>query len=459
MFCPECGKFNPDENQVCQYCNSLLIDNSAPVSTEQSAEAPAPQTAGEGSNDVVLNIPKLDLAKAKSFFMKNKFIIIPILAVVIAFIIFVSVGSSMSSPEKVVRNYYNALVNGEYEDMYDYIALPEGDFTTKENFVKHMKAINKDDNSLPKQTDFRVEEIRDNINNFENGMSASTEKEKNDSPLKKYTVTFYDKSTGATDSYTVTLIEQDTKKLLFFKDYKVSSAGLIVKNVQFEIAGDAQIKIDGKTLKNPKKNEDGNKVYKIDTIFAGNHDMTLTSELYETYKSEFNVNSDNYHQKIYVADAMKVKEKIVTSLEKTALSDFKTIYENAMAQKSFPKSIKLSEDEDKLVTERYNELLEDLAPNEDGTGLNSITFKSGKIRTSRYSDDLQYSVGQDDSGNTYISFTLDIEYEYKATVDTGWFTSNIQTREDTRTDDISFKYVYIDGKWALSYISTCSLYY
>ena len=257
MFCPECGKFNPDENQVCQYCNSLLIDNSAPVSTEQSAEAPAPQTAGEGSNDVVLNIPKLDLAKAKSFFMKNKFIIIPILAVVIAFIIFVSVGSSMSSPEKVVRNYYNALVNGEYEDMYDYIALPEGDFTTKENFVKHMKAINKDDNSLPKQTDFRVEEIRDNINNFENGMSASTEKEKNDSPLKKYTVTFYDKSTGATDSYTVTLIEQDTKKLLFFKDYKVSSAGLIVKNVQFEIAGDAQIKIDGKTLKNPKKNEDG----------------------------------------------------------------------------------------------------------------------------------------------------------------------------------------------------------
>jgi NMD protein affecting ribosome stability and mRNA decay len=38
MFCPECGKPNPEENQVCQFCNAMLIDNSTPAAPETSGQ-------------------------------------------------------------------------------------------------------------------------------------------------------------------------------------------------------------------------------------------------------------------------------------------------------------------------------------------------------------------------------------------------------------------------------------
>ncbi len=458
MFCPECGKPNPEENQLCQFCNAPLIDNSAPV---------APTTPGQSTaatkNDIVINLPKVDSAKAKSFLSAKKFIIIPVVAVLVIVIAFASIGSSLFSPEKTVEAYYNALLEGDYDEMFKYTALPEGEFITAEAYTNAMKSIFEDEQmQLKNYGSFQIKEASaeyydDYYDDFYDG--GNSNKEENSSPFRYYLVEFYDRNSGNTYTDEIMLIEQESKKLLFFSDYKVSSEGLVARDASVAVSGDVQVAIDGKILENPSTDEDGYNVYTIDAIFEGDHTITLTSDLYEPYEGEVGFYGDFDKTYIDASEVMQIKADILTTLEAQALSDIVVMYTNAMGQLGFPQdALKLAPNNENVV-ESYNELLNNVALKEDGTGLLSITFTSAEITSSYYSDGKDYSVSVDENGNTTISFEAVLTYDYTSAHSVGWFNPQIENQTGTRNEEMRFNYVYSDGAWALSYLSHCTVRY
>jgi hypothetical protein len=316
--------------------------------------------------------------------------------------------------------------------------------------------------NLKNYSGFQVKEINteymeDVYDDFYNNNNSN--KEENSSPFKYYLVEFYDRNTGSTFSDEIQLIEQESKKLLFFSDYKVSSEGLVARDAGIAVRGDVQVAIDGVKLENPTEDEEGYNVYTIDAIFEGTHKITLTSDLYETYESEVSIYGDFEKNYFDASEVMQIKADILTSLEAQALSDVVVMYTNAMGQLGFPQdALKLAPTNENVV-ESYNELLSNVAPREDGTGLLSITFTSAEIASSYYSNEKDYSVYADENGNTTISFDAILTYDYMSARNVGWFNPQIENKTGTRNEEMRFNYVYSDGVWALSYLSHCTVRY
>lgn len=463
MFCPECGKPNPEENSICQECGALLIDNSAnQVQQPPTQTVPAQnQTYDQQAKpDVIVNIPKVDPKKVKSFVSKKKAILIPVFAVAVVLIAFFAIGSSIASPEKVVDEYFTALTENDYDDMYNQLALPESEFLTKENFTKLMESYwDEEGNPYSGITSFMIDEVRNDgyDNYYDYYGEGSPEPSQSESPIKNYMVTVVNKSSGETRNFNVTLIEQDTKKLLFFKNYKVSSAEYISENISIGLDSEnMNVSVDGIALTASDTSDYGQTIYSLPVIFRGTHNISISSDLYETFETEFNCYSNDDYVEFYTSD-MRIKEEILTSLESSAFETLKTLYSHAMGKKSFPADAIKTTDEYTELSDIYKTLVDRVAIKEDGTGLNEITFNSASI-SKDYDDETVYSIGTDDEGRTYISFNLEVSYTYKYTSDFGWFTSKIEQREDSDIDYVSYQYTNENGSWVLSYLDDCYIY-
>ena len=459
MFCPECGKPNPDENRFCQYCSALLVDNSA-EQFQQPVAQPVSDNGQQAKPDVVVSIPKVDTAKVKGFIQKQKKLLVPIVAVVIALIVFVAIGSSLSSPEKVVESYFTALTENDYEAMYKQLALPESDLLTKEAFTNYMtQNFGEGENPYYGVKKFDVKEIdeRDYYGYGYDYNENRDNKKKDENPVKNYQIIMVDKTTGESSTYFVTLIEQDTKTLLFFKNYKVSSASFVAQNVKLYVDGEAAVTFDDIALTSPETDEYGTKSYSLPAVFKGEHKVTLTSDLYEPFETDFYI-YENYDSQTVRTSYMKFKEDILTSLETKALDTIKTMYANALANKPFSIDMMKTTPEYIDLSNIYTNLVDNIAMQEDGTGLNEITFTSGAIRTN-YLNEKQYSVHTDDAGRTTVSFTLNLTYDFKYTRNVGWYEPQLEVREGSNNDSVSFQYTYVDGEWNLSSMGNCVVYY
>ena len=109
MFCPECGKKNEEGAQFCEHCGAKIVEESKVVLPKQ---------------------PKKPMKK------KTKIIIIVSTVLVLALAILGIVLSDSFKPSKVATEYFEALMNNDTNKIYDYIDVPENEFTTKKIFTE-----------------------------------------------------------------------------------------------------------------------------------------------------------------------------------------------------------------------------------------------------------------------------------------------------------------------------------
>ena len=452
MFCPRCGTTNPDGSRFCEGCGNILENNTAPAPEQQYAPpATNPDGGQQPKPDVVINIPKVDTDKVKNTIMAKKGIIIPIAAVLLAFIVFIGIGSSLSSPEKVVKSYFQALTESDYDAMYNYMALPDSELVSEEAFAAFMESKwTEEGNPYQGITNFDVQDITEEYS-YLNG----NREEERQNPVRTYLITSVDKMTGDTKSFTVDLIEQDTKTLLFFDNYKVSSAGYISRNVRLYVDVPAQVTLDGVTLAEPTINEDGYSIYTIEAIFRGDHTLQIVSDLFEPYETSIYFYGDDSEEEVDAKRSMELKENILTTLETKAGNDVKTMYANALAQKPFSADMIKTSPLYTDLSSRYNSLTEHLRPNEDGEGVNSMRFTEAKMYSSYGKP---YSIYTDDNGNMAVSFTMSFAYDYTATSYDYW--DDEYTKNDRSSNaSVNVNYAFINGEWVLENMSDCNFYF
>lgn len=222
---------------------------------------------------------------------KVKRLIAAVLGVVIVAFIFVSVGKSLADPEKIVKGYFQARVDRNWDKVYSYLALEDSDFINKENFSKVMQA-----KKQPDILNFEVTEQK-----YSTTASYYYQSSESSDLVKNYTVKYVSKGYSSADVETVTLVKKAEKKLLFFDDYEIAVNDLIVNDYELYIPSGATVYMDDTQLKevadNPKYKEEKWDAYKISKIFSGDHVIRVEAAGYEPFTKEIEITSysGNYY--------------------------------------------------------------------------------------------------------------------------------------------------------------------
>ncbi len=124
MFCPKCGKENPDGARFCAGCGKAF-EAAAPTAPVQEAVvtetpvAPVRTTPGASAPTTTSSTESF-MDKVKALWAKKEVKIgVAIAAVAIIAIIILSGGSGASSPEGAVENFIDAMIDCDVEEMIE----------------------------------------------------------------------------------------------------------------------------------------------------------------------------------------------------------------------------------------------------------------------------------------------------------------------------------------------------
>ena len=109
MFCPECGKKNAEEAKFCEFCGAKIDEDSKIILPQK---------------------PRKPMKKS------TKIIIIVVTLLVVVLGGGGIILSNNFKPSKIATEYFEALMNNDTDKIYDYIDIPDSEFTTKEIFKK-----------------------------------------------------------------------------------------------------------------------------------------------------------------------------------------------------------------------------------------------------------------------------------------------------------------------------------
>ena len=119
MFCPKCGKENPDGARFCAACGKAfeVAEPVAPAEVTATAETPAaPTTSASTTPSTIENF----IDKVKALWAKKEVKIgVAIAAVAIIAIILLSGGGGASSPEGAAENFMDAMIDCDIEEMIE----------------------------------------------------------------------------------------------------------------------------------------------------------------------------------------------------------------------------------------------------------------------------------------------------------------------------------------------------
>ena len=204
MFCPKCGTKNNADDRFCASCGAEMIDNqllpqtdviqqpifTPDVDVQQSTSSQSISIQGIGSK--IKALPAI----AK---------ILPIVLISLAFVIGVlySVGASMTKPEKIVRDYFNAIISENWDKAFNLVAIENIDSINKESFTKALK------------TSIGSEIISFEIIENPSPLTSSA-------LISIYEVRYIAKGESSPQTQIVTLIKQNKKLFLLFDSYKIS---------------------------------------------------------------------------------------------------------------------------------------------------------------------------------------------------------------------------------------------
>ena len=426
MFCPECGSKNPEGLTNCSCCGALLEDN---------------QPTRKNLNEYLSSLKSFLKNRVMPFIKKRKIIIIPLVGVVILAIVFLRIGSAVTSPEHIVDKYVKSLISSDWSSAYQFLDLEENDFVNYEQFVTYQE-----------NNTFDCSDIK-NYKVIEQDGYKVTEQDGMVDLVRTYEVLYVTSGASSENSFTIKLIEQDEKSWLFYPSYKIATDDMLGTFFITTVIG-TSAKIDDIDITGyQEQNDSGYTVFTIPSLFKGSHTLELMHPLCEDYETQIYVenstNTSNEYGDTIIPLCLKQEE--IASLASKTEETLKTICNGILSSKDFDSlSIECTSDRSNVneIKNFYSDLTSYLK-NENGTGLKEIKFYS-------FTDNSQQTIFDDTQ--TYRC-TVNFKYDYTK-LEKNWYDDEIsESSAEGRTGRITITYVYENDNWVVSSIDDYRLYY
>lgn len=379
MYCEKCGTKAKDEAKYCEECGSIL---------------------------------KKQPAKRKTLNKKNKIIIGILGLFIILIIMFFAIGSALCSPKRLAVKYFEAILNNNYDVLYQYFDVQDKNFTSKKMFEK-LNETKKDKDNKNKVVNYSV------INE-----TVSADK------LSAVVMINYVTNDSKNNTVSIEFIKEKKNKMVFFNNWKISNPKLetirdyqinVIKGSKVEVAG---IKLDKYFSKS--KSTDEFDVYLLPELFNLNYLVKVTYPFGVKIDTSIIPNAYSKSTTLEI-DVNKISKELKKEIEDITLKNLQIIYNTARENKTFDEvKALISLKEDNLISfqKSYDEFKEDLS---ELANLTEITIKSVTL------SDLKFN----DNGNLEVSFSYD--YDYKTTHE---FFGETKTHESSGKYYSSMEYFY-----------------
>lgn len=387
------------------------------------------------------------------FVMKWKIPLIAGAAVLVLVVGFLGIGAVQSNPKNIVENYFEGLIDGDYGQVYDTLAVTESDFVNKEKFIAFQE---QNADKYSDITKYEIKSYKEKLkeeyekyaeiygDEYEDRFEAAMEELENQM-VETYVITYVTNTSSSEKTMTVTLAEQSEKSWLFFTKYRVSTEGLIGSHT-IKTHKDAVVTVDGSAVTTVSEYDGDIAEFKIDAIFEGEHELKITHPACDDYSDTISVGSGS----TTYATSLKISKATKDAIFKTSQENVKKLANGAKDGKSFESlGITCTKDEEQLddLKDDYSDLTESFRKS-DGTGLKSITYTS--FKDTSYQDNL----GTGSSYSCYVS----TEYNYTATRKS-YFDDSITQSNSSYSGRFTLKYDYVDGDWVLTGFTYSNYYY
>lgn len=374
MFCPKCGKKNKEEAQFCEFCGTKIAEE----------------------NKVIL--PK---KTKKPMSKKNKIII----AVVIALVVVLGGGgiilSNNYTPSKIAEGYFVALMNDDTNKLYDYINVPDSEFTSKKIFNE---VVDNDDKDL---VNYQV--VSEQISN--DGLSAQV----------KISYTLEGRQSAL--EKTIYLVKDKKNKMLIFDNWKISDgSSLIEEDYEITVFKGATLSLEGVEVSSKyKKDSDSTRydTYVIPTLFKGDYDAKITLKNGLTTESKIDVSG--YSTTI---NTFELSDKDEKNLESSIKENVNKLYKSAIDSKSFSD-----------IKKDYEYKDSDLTDLEDAYSSFARSVKSSELKSYELTDLDVERLSITEDGYLYVTVSLEYKYSVK-----DYFSDDIISNSDDDTAYLTFDY-------------------
>ena len=277
--------------------------------------------------------------------------------------VFFMAGNYLYSPQKVARDYYEAMLAGDWNQMYDCCRFPEGQFLSRINFVNAMSYGTSGEKNTPEIKNYRM---RRKETDESSGVST-------------YTVSYTLQGVSESQNSTVK-IARGSRIMGPFYEWYIVPEDLYVENVEIAVPEDADFYLDCTRILDQYESEDsdastgnGEKVYEIPCLFLGYHTARIHEKERTDYREIFYVKNNGHLEFLPELKLNDSTGKEIADLLEDAVQDF---CDAGMKKESFSK-IRSCFSSDAQVQKKAEETFEEFCQgvaDENNTGLANLTI-------------------------------------------------------------------------------------
>ena len=374
MFCPECGKKNEEGAQFCEFCGAKIAEESKVVLPKE---------------------PRKPMKK------RTKIIIIVVAVLAVVLIGGGIILSSNYTPSKVATGYFTALMNNDTDKLYNYIDVPENEFTTKKIFTEVT------DNDKEDLVNYQVVSEEKSTDGLSAQVKISYTVEGRQTPLTK----------------TIYLVKDKKNKMLIFDNWKISEgSSLVEEDYEITVFKDATLKLEGVEVDKKYKEDSSSSrydTYVIPALFKGEYDAEVTLKNGLTTTSKIDVSG--YSSSI---NTFELSDKNEKALEESIKESVNKIYKSAIDKKAFS--------DIKGDFEYKDSDLDDL---EDAYASLARSVQNNDLTAYDVTDVDVSRLSVTEDGYLYV--TVDIDYKYSVKE---YFSEDIVSKSDDDTAYLTFDY-------------------
>lgn len=413
MICKVCGSKVEQDSMFCTTCGATMKVRHGSKTRKEAIKA------GQLNNSGRPKVPPITLT--------SKLVTAFVLVVVFLLVLLVSttIVNNKFSAEKIAETYFVKLVNGDYKSAYKFLDLENDDFVNKETFETYAKQMN-----YEKITEYLVE---DADNSGSSGGAVS--------------ILYFQEGQSEQSRFYVDMSLAESKKLLFFDDWKVSSGSAICTNTEFEVHNGASLVIDGieiapSYLVQDKYGESSYDsyydVYRIPQMFRGYHTIEVSVEGMTPVKETLFLDSSDMS---YEYTSLYCTEEMTKEIQTLAINNMYRIYDAAVKGLPFDEIASLFVNESEIlsyVAEEYSYLVQNM---QESIRVDKISFSN--------------IVSYGDTSSAYVEVSFD--YVIEGMIQDWWSGEWVQDTYQSSQDGY-FEFVNENGQWKQTVLGCGNLY-
>ena len=285
--------------------------------------------------------------------------------------------------------------------LYNYIDVPENEFTTKKIFTEVV------DNKKEDLVNYQV--VSEEVST--DGLSAQV----------KISYTLEGRQTPLTK--TIYLVKDKKNKMLIFDNWKISDGSSLVEtDYQITVFKDSTLKLEGVLVDEKYKDDSESSrydTYVIPALFKGDYDAQITLKNGLTMESKIDVSG--YSSTI---NTFELSDKNEKSLEEAITDNINKIYKSAIDKKAFND-----------IKNDFNYKDADLSDLEDAYNSLSKSVTNNELMSYELTDVEIERLSINDDGNLYVTASLEYKYSVKE-----YFSEDVVSNSDDDTAYLTFDY-------------------